>query len=221
MLIETKGLSKRYSGKGDNVVTGINLAIGLNETIGIFGDSGSGKSTIGYMLAGILKPTSGEIYFHDSSIRYPFRETSRQKIQILFQHPEISFNPKFRLVTSLKEPYTFYHMPFSRKRLCDFLQQFGIYEEHIDRFPHELSGGELQRMALARILLIRPDFIILDEPTSMLDVISQAQVINLLKELQAKQGLGFLFISHDYKLCETFCDKIYFLRNGSLTSSSP
>ena len=215
-MIEAKGLSKRYPGKKGNVVCEVNLSIDSHQTIGIFGDSGSGKSTIGYLLAGLLKPTSGEIYFNAKPLKYPFRGIPRQKIQVLFQHPEMSFNPKFRLIASLKEPYTFNHMPFSRKILCDFLQQFGIYEEHIGRFPQELSGGELQRMALARILMVQPDFIVLDEPTSALDAISQAQVINLLKEMQRKLGIGYLFISHDYKLCQAFCDKIFFLKDGRL-----
>ncbi len=217
-MIETKELSKRYPGKKENVVSDINLTINPNETTGIFGDSGAGKSTIGYMLAGLLKPTSGEIYYNGKIIKYPFKGIPRQKIQVLFQHPEISFNPKFRLITSLKEPYTFYRMPFSMSILCDFLKQFGIYEEHIRRFPHELSGGELQRMALARILMVRPDFIVLDEPTSALDAISQAQAINLLQEMQRKLKLGFLFISHDYSLCKAFCSKIYLLKDGRLAS---
>jgi ABC-type dipeptide/oligopeptide/nickel transport system ATPase subunit len=200
MLIEAKGLSKRYPGKKENVVSDVNLTIDPNETVGIIGDSGSGKSTIGYMLAGLLKTTSGEVYFNDKAIKYPFKGIPRQKIQVLFQHPEVSFNPKFRLITSLKEPFKFYHIPFSVHILDEFLQQFGIYDEHIRRFPQELSGGELQRIALARILLVNPNIIILDEPTSMLDVISQAQILNILKDLQKQRGLGYLFISHDCNL---------------------
>ena len=218
MMIETQVLSKRYPSGDKNVITDANLVIQPCQTVAVFGDSGSGKSTIGYMLAGILKPTSGKIYFKDKYIKYPFKGITRQKIQILFQHPEVSFNPKFRLIESLKEPYTFYHMPFSMGNLCEFLQQFGIYEEHIHRFPHELSGGELQRMALARILLVQPDFIVLDEPTSMLDVISQAQIIGILKDVQQKHGLSYLFISHDYDLCESFSNRIYFLKDGCLKS---
>jgi ABC-type dipeptide/oligopeptide/nickel transport system ATPase subunit len=221
MLIETRNLTKRYPGRHTNVVTDVNLTFKTAKTLGIFGDSGCGKSTIGYMLAGILKPTSGEIFFDQKSLNYPFKGIPRRKIQILFQHPEISFNPKFRLITSLKEPFTFYHMTFSTRILCDFLQPFGIYEEHLGRYPSELSGGELQRLALARILLVRPEFIVLDEPTSMLDVISQAQIMNLLQELQNKQGLSYLFISHDIQLCKTICDKIYLLKDGCLTSHSP
>jgi ABC-type dipeptide/oligopeptide/nickel transport system ATPase subunit len=221
MLVEAKGLSKRYPGKKENVVSDVNLTINPRETIGIIGDSGSGKSTIGYMLAGLLKPTSGEIYYNDKAIKYPFKGIPRQKIQVLFQHPEISFNPKFRLITSLKEPFIFYHMPFSMSILCEFLQQFGIYDEHIRRFPQELSGGELQRLALARILLVNPDVIILDEPTSMLDVISQAQILNILKDLQLKRGLGYLFISHDHSLCKIFCDRIYFLKEKGLIEYLP
>ena len=123
---------------------------------------------------------------------YPLRGPARRRIQILFQHPEVAFNPKLRLIDSMREPYRLFHLPYTRQGLCDYLERYGIYEEHLDRFPAELSGGELQRLALARAMLMDPSFLVLDEPTSMLDVISQAQMIHLLQEIQQEREVGYL-----------------------------
>ena len=116
----------------------------------------------------------------------------------------------------MREPYRLFHLPYTRQGLCDYLERYGIYEEHLDRFPAELSGGELQRLALARAMLMDPSFLVLDEPTSMLDVISQAQVIQLLQEIQQEREVGYLLISHDRALCERFCTAIRPLEGGRL-----
>lgn len=216
MLIEVKNLSKRYTHKGPLVVENISFTIDRGETLAIFGDSGSGKSTIGQILAGIYPASSGEIFLDGEKLKFPFRGVPRQKIQILFQHPEVAFNPKMHLIDSLREVYRFRKLPYSREQLCEYLRRFGIYNEHLDRFPMELSGGELQRLALARVMLMEPDFLVLDEPTSMLDVISQAQMIHLLREIQQETKLGYLFISHDMLLCEEFCTSIRSLKDGCL-----
>lgn len=216
MLIEAQGLSKRYRPKGPPVVTDISFAVDQGETLGIFGDSGSGKSTVGQILAGLFPASTGEITFEGRSLCYPFRGEARRRIQILFQHPEMVFDPKMRLEDSMREPYYFSRRSYSRKILCGDLERYGIYEEHLDRYPAELSGGELQRLALARAMLLEPSFLVLDEPTSMLDVISQAQMIHLLQEIQRERGLGYLFISHDRALCARFCTKIRFLKAGRL-----
>jgi ABC-type dipeptide/oligopeptide/nickel transport system ATPase subunit len=219
MLIEARDLTKRYGRKGKSVVTNISFTIDREETLGIFGDSGSGKSTIGQILAGIFPMSSGQLYFEDHPLEYPFRQPARRKIQILFQHPEVAFNPKMKLVDSMREPYQFLSMSYTRTALCAYLEPYGIYDEHLDRYPAQLSGGELQRLALARVMLMEPSFLVLDEPTSMLDVISQAQIISLLRKLQNEQGIGYLFISHDRVLCEQFCTSISYLKQGNLLSS--
>lgn len=216
MLIKLDNISKRYGRNLPMVVKNISLHIEERETLGIFGDSGSGKSTIGQIMAGILKPTSGEIIFRNQPITQPYKGDVRKSIQILFQHPETSFNPKMKLLDSMKEPYRIFGLPYSREKLCSHLNTYGIYDEHLDRYPSQLSGGELQRLALARIVLANPSLIILDEPTSMLDVISQAQVISLLKWLQEERGISYLFISHDRALCEIFCSRLLHLKNGRL-----
>ena len=177
--------------RGPMVVEEVSFTIDRGETLAIFGDSGSGKSTIGQILAGIYPATAGEVRLDGQRLSYPLRGPARRRIQILFQHPEVAFNPKLRLIDSMREPYRLFHLPYTRQGLCDYLERYGIYEEHLDRFPAELSGGELQRLALARAMLMDPSFLVLDEPTSMLDVISQAQMIHLLQEIQQEREVGY------------------------------
>ncbi len=183
-------------------------------------DSGSGKSTIGQVLAGIYRPTEGELFFRGKKLSYPYRGENRRGIQILFQHPEVSFNPRMKVEESMKEPYRLYKKKITDGELLDYLEQFGIYKEHMNRYPRELSGGELQRMALARAMLVEPRVLILDEPTSMLDVVSQAQMIQLLQQMQKERGMADLFISHDIQLCRLFCDRLLFLEKGELTPAA-
>lgn len=220
MLIKLEQASMVYPGEKKPVVHEINLEIKAGETVAVFGKSGSGKSTIGQIMAGILKPTSGNLFFHNQKLSVPFPENYRQKIQILFQHPEVSFNPRMTLLESMKEPYRFRNMEYTLQSLLENLKDFGIYEEHLKRKPEALSGGELQRLALARLMLMEPEFLVLDEPTSMLDVISQAQMIHILKKIQKEKKLGYLFISHDICLCRQFCHKIYHLETGTLTEEN-
>lgn len=216
MLFEVKNLKKRYGPHLPFVINDVSFTIDRGQTIGIFGGSGNGKSTIGQVVAGIYPKTSGEIYLDGEYISGKYRGDVRRKIQILFQHPETSFNPRMKMIDSLKEPYKFYKLPYSESAFFDYLYQFGIYPEHMDRYPAELSGGELQRVAIARTMLVEPELLVLDEPTSMLDVVSQAQVIILLNKIQEKRNTGYLFISHDFELCKKFCDKIFYLENGYL-----
>ena len=219
-LLRIDGLSKTFLlHRVNRRVQGcqdIDFAIEPGQFVGITGRSGSGKSTIGQILAGIYPATAGEVRLDGQRLSYPLRGPARRRIQILFQHPEVAFNPKLRLIDSMREPYRLFHLPYTRQGLCDYLERYGIYEEHLDRFPAELSGGELQRLALARAMLMDPSFLVLDEPTSMLDVISQAQMIHLLQEIQQEREVGYLFISHDRALCERFCTAIRPLEGGRL-----
>ena len=208
MVLEAVGLARRYPGSARDTVSQVSFSIGSGETLGLLGESGSGKSTVGQMVAGILRPTAGRLFFQGEELSFPFRGEARRGIQILFQHPEVSFNPRLRLWDSIKEPYRFRRIPCQEDALVEFLAQFGIYREHLGRYPRELSGGELQRLALARVMLMQPKLVVLDEPTSMLDVISQAQVVHLLEEIQKQEGVSYLFISHDPILCRRFCSRI-------------
>lgn len=220
-LLRAENISKTFcqSKKHQvNAVVEANLALHAGETVGILGESGSGKSTLGQILVGLQAPSKGKIFYKGSQITFPYRGETRRQIQILFQHPEVSFNPQLNMVTSLAEPYKLYGKPFSRTILLENLERFGLYEEHLDRLPGTLSGGELQRAALARILTVEPELIVLDEPTSMLDAISQAQMIEILRQIQQEQHTGYLFITHNLALCKAFADRIYVMKDGVLSS---
>lgn len=222
MRIRTENLSKTYKSRTDTsksffAAKEVNITLAEGETVGLFGDSGSGKSTLGQMLSGLLKPTSGKIFFEEKEIKYPFRGEARKNIQILFQHPEISFNPALPLIRSLVEPYKLYNIPYSKQILIENVEKFGLHEEHLYRKPAELSGGELQRAALSRLLVLQPKVIVLDEPTSMLDVITQAQMIHMLKDYQEETGASYVFITHNRTLCNSVCDRVYTVDNGIVT----
>lgn len=218
MLLQADKLTKKYTGShGITAVSEACISLDSGETVGLFGESGSGKSTLGQMIAGLIKPTSGNIYLGRKKIFMPYRGSCRRQIQILFQHPETSFNPALTLIKSLTEPYEIYSLPYSYEGLLDNLSNYGLYEEHLYRTPSQLSGGELQRAALARILTIEPKVIVLDEPTSMLDVITQAQIMTMLKKFQYIHGTAYILISHNRVLCEKTCGRIYNVKNGVFT----
>ena len=221
MNLQTVDLTKRFgsrTGKGKVVeaVSHVNLHVRGGETVGLLGESGSGKSTLGQMIAGLLKPTSGQILCNEQALSYPFKGQLRQKIQILFQHPEVSFNPALTLGSSLREPYKICGKESSEDAILADIEQFGLYREHLDRLPGELSGGELQRAALARILVVEPELIVLDEPTSMLDVISQAQIVRFLQDYQREHYTAYLFITHNRDLAHLVCDGIYEMHEGKV-----
>lgn len=211
MLIQTENISFAYHNKGtsNHVLENINLFIREGETVGLLGKSGSGKSTLGQILCGLRKPSLGKVVYRGKEIIYPMKGQTRREIQVLFQHPENSFNPRLTIYQSMKEVYKLFELPFSDTILLEMLEGFGIYEEHLQRFPSQLSGGELQRIAMARVLLANPKFVILDEPTSMLDSISQAQIIRMLLEIQKKTGISYLFITHNELLCRIASDRIF------------
>jgi len=219
MHMSTENLTKRYAVKGGkktvfHAVKDANIHIDTGETVGLLGDSGSGKTTLGMMLAGLLPPTSGAVIYKNSPLSYPYKGDIRRNIQILFQHPEISFNPALPIIRSMTEPYKLYDPPYLKEKLLADMETVGLYEEHLERYPAEMSGGELQRLALIRLLVLKPSMLVLDEPTSMLDVISQAQVINLLKEYQHDTGASFLLITHQQALASAVCDRIYNVKKG-------
>jgi len=216
MRIELSHISKRYTRGGPLVVDDVSFGIAAGETVSVFGDSGNGKSTIGQILAGILPPSGGSVSYEGAEVACPYRGRVRREIQMLFQHPEVAFNPKLRLIDSIREPYALYRIPCEREALLGYLSGFGIYKEHLSRYPSQLSGGELQRLALARVMAVEPRVIVLDEPTSMLDAISQAQVIQILREYQKQKQVSYLFISHDIRLCERVSDRILYLNGGRL-----
>lgn len=223
MLIEAKGICHTFENRicrnsieKNAVLRQVNLSIGRGEIVGLLGHSGSGKTTLGRIVTGLLRPTCGTLQFQDTPIAYPFRGEARRRIQILFQHPETSFNPRMTIEASLREVYALYRLPFSLEEMLAMLETFGIYQEHIGRFPAQLSGGELQRIALARVLLLEPEFLVLDEPTSMLDGISQAQMMRMLMEIRDKRQIAYLFITHDEALCHFVSDRVIEIKEGTI-----
>lgn len=213
MLFETKNLTKKFGRL--KAVNRASVHLDRGETIGLYGPSGSGKTTFGMMVAGLLDPSAGEMLFRGKPVKMNYKGTIRQKIQILFQHPETSFNPVLALERSMTEPYRRYKLEYTREGMLRYLADYGIYEEHLTRLPSQLSGGELQRAALARILLLEPEIIILDEPTAMLDAITQAQIMEILRRIQREKGTSYILISHNRLLCESMCDRIYGVDSGA------
>lgn len=218
-IMEAVSLTKHFRSADKTwftAVDGASISLQKGKTLGLLGQSGSGKSTLGQMMVGLLKPDSGELFFHGKLLSYPIREQARRRIQILFQHPEVSFNPQLTLRQSLVEPFKLMGKPFDDGAILSIIEPFGLHAEHLARYPGELSGGELQRAALARVTVLEPEMILLDEPTSMLDVITQAQMIDFLRRYQQQHQTAYLFITHSTALAEQFCDEIVKMEDGRL-----
>ena len=219
MLMEARKLTKRYSAgrfcrAGGFTLHESDICLEAGETVGIFGKSGSGKTTLANLMAGILPATSGALFWKGSAIRYPFRGTLRRTVQMVYQHPEEAFDPLWTLRKSLLEPYRVHKIPFREEAFAAQLAQVGLYEEHLSRRPDALSGGELQRAALARVMIMDPELMILDEPVSMLDAVSQAQVLQILRDYQRQHQTAYLFITHNKDVMRYMCSRCYFLENG-------
>ena len=218
-IMEAVSLTKHFRSADKTwftAVDGASISLQKGKTLGLLGQSGSGKSTLGQMMVGLLKPDSGELFFHGKLLSYPIQGQARRRIQILFQHPEVSFNPQLTLRQSLVEPFKLMGEPFDDGAILSVIEPFGLHAEHLARYPGELSGGELQRAALARVTVLEPEMILLDEPTSMLDVITQAQMIDFLRRYQQQHQTAYLFITHSTALAEQFCDEIVNMEDGRL-----
>lgn len=218
-IMEAVSLTKHFRSADKTwftAVDGASISLQKGKTLGLLGQSGSGKSTLGQMMVGLLKPDSGELFFYGKLLSYPIRGQARRRIQILFQHPEVSFNPQLTLRQSLVEPFKLMGKPFDDGAILSVIEPFGLHAEHLARYPGELSGGELQRAALARVTVLEPEMILLDEPTSMLDVITQAQMIDFLRRYQQQHQTAYLFITHSTALAEQFCDEIVKMEDGHL-----
>jgi len=224
-MIEVKDLHKTYingivNKKKVHAVNGISFDIPDGSTLGIVGNSGCGKSTTARMLLSLEKPDSGSIIIDGRDILKASNKERRElttKVQIIFQHPETSLDPMKKIKYSLNEPMAIhYNMTKAQReeKIRYYLDLVDISEKLLDRYPHQISGGEAQRIMIARVLTLEPKILILDEPTSMLDVSIQAQVLSLLKELQNTLDLSYLFISHDISVVKWFCDKIAVMNDG-------
>lgn len=204
------------------VLSNVSLHIKKGITLGLIGESGCGKSTLGRVILKLIPLDSGEIYFNDINItKYSSKDmiSLRKDMQIIFQHPDTSLNPSKTILFSLLEPISIHNLMNRNEamvKIKEFLDYVNLKEEILSRYPHEISGGQIQRIALIRVLLLKPKFIILDEATSMLDVSVQAQIIQLLRKVQKEFGITYLFISHDLDLVTAFCDEIAVMNKGKI-----
>ncbi|MFJ7975533.1 ABC transporter ATP-binding protein [Peribacillus sp. JNUCC 23] len=227
-LVQVKNLRKYFSvGKQKlKAVDGLNFDIYEGETVGLVGESGCGKSTAGRTMIRLYEPTDGEVLFQGKNI-YDHSEKKmakiRRDIQLIFQDPYASLNPRMTVEEIIGEPLTIHGVvkgKEKKKRVEELLKLVGLSPEHINRYPHEFSGGQRQRIGIARALALHPKFIVCDEPISALDVSIQAQVVNLLKELQKEMGLTYLFIAHDLSMVKYISDRILVMYLGKMMEFS-
>jgi peptide/nickel transport system ATP-binding protein len=221
LLVDARGLVKEY-GAGRRVVDDVSFAIHRGETLGLVGESGSGKSTVARMLLRLVEPTAGEITYDGRNLlamSSAEMRRMRRRMQIVFQDPYAALNPRMRVREILAEPFVIHRerpVQGLTVRLAEMLRTVGMDESALERFPHEFSGGQRQRINIARALALRPEFLVLDEPVSALDVSVGAQVVNLLRELQREFKLTYLFISHSMPLVRYLCDRVAVMQRGRL-----
>lgn len=226
-MLEVSNLKKAYSTGILNkqmhlAVDDVNFTIGKKEIFGLVGESGCGKTTVGKLLLRLMKPEAGEIVFNGINIINLNRSEMRKirlKMQILFQDAESSLNPKMKIKDIVAEPLRLHNLVSAleiEKKVIELLKIVGLNEDHLNRYPHELSGGQNQRIALARVLSMEPEFIVADEPTSALDVSVQAQILHLYKKMQNKFGFSSLFISHDLGVMRNMTDRIGIMYLGKI-----
>jgi oligopeptide/dipeptide ABC transporter ATP-binding protein len=235
-LLKLEGVKKYYPIKGGilqrvqgyvKAVENVSLEVFEGESIGIVGESGCGKSTLGRTILGLEKATGGKIFFKNqeiSNLPEKKRKTFKKEMQMIFQDPYASLDPRQRIGAALEEVFVI-HTKMTKaereERVMQLLKEVGLKEEHYDRYPHEFSGGQRQRIGIARAIALNPSLVICDEAVSALDVSVQAQIIKLLKDIQEKHRLTYLFISHDLGVVRHFCNRVLVMYLGSTVELAP
>ncbi len=236
-LLEVRDLVKRFPVKRGlffertvdwvEAVAGVSFDIGAGETLGLVGESGSGKSTTGFCVLQLMRPTSGTVRFEGRELTELSGEELRRvrrNAQIVFQDPYSSLDPRMTVGNIVAEPLVVHSVGTRRDRrtrVRELLDVVGFDPTYVNRYPHEFSGGQRQRIGIARALALSPRLIVCDEPVSALDVSIQAQIINLLKDLQAEFGLAYLFIAHDLAVVRSVSDRIAVMHRGRIVETGP
>ncbi len=229
-LLEVTGLQKRFPARNGGVVhavESVGFAIARGSVAGLVGESGSGKTTVGRCLLRLIEPTAGRALFDGVdlfALAPGALRAYRRRLQIVFQDPYSSLNPRMRIAAILGEALDAHGLARGRKRrdrIAGLLERVGLAPDLAQRFPHEFSGGQRQRIGIARALAVEPEFIVADEPVSALDVSVQAQILNLIQDLQRDLGLTMLFIAHDLSVVEYLCDEVIVMYLGHVVERGP
>jgi len=227
MLLDVRGLSKQYhSGffgqKLVDAVDDISFTVNEGEIFGLVGESGCGKSTVTKIILGLLKPTFGSVLYYGRDLTKVNRKDwyqLRREIQVVFQHPQSMFNPRRNIYFSCAEPIKLYNMARNKAEeqgmVYELIERVGLSKDQLKKYPHEISGGQAQRLSIIRALSLNPKLLICDEPTSMLDVSVQAQILNLLK-INKGHNLSMLYISHDLEIIRAICNRVAVMRQGKI-----
>jgi len=220
-----RGVFRRVVGHV-KAVDGVSFKVQRGATLGLVGESGCGKTTVGRAILRLYDPTAGRVMFDGQAVHSmqgePLREL-RQRMQIIFQDPYGSLNPRMTVANIVGEPLAVHDVGTKagrHKRVCELLERVGLSERHINHYPHEFSGGQRQRIGIARALALQPDFIVCDEAVSALDVSIQAQIINLLEDLQEEMGLSYLFIAHDLAVVEHISSHVAVMYLGRIVETA-
>ena len=224
-MLKAENISKsfidRSSGKSFRLLQDVSLEIAPGEAVALMGGSGSGKSTLARLLLRLLPCDTGKIYFRGTDItKLSGKELTgfRHAVQFISQRPESFLDPRKTLGYSLREALEVFSLPYVEEQALEMLDLVKLNAKLLERYPHQVSGGEIQRICLVRALLLEPELLILDEPTSMLDISVQAQILHLLKDIRAQKQIAYLFISHDRLISEWLCDRVVRIEQGLIRS---